>query len=413
MTTPDQIQQLKQNCYNMTRWLDHVHDYAQDIVNEVYFKITEVGKQDQTQKWASSIMDLTMAVVADMDFPGAAITGFALQGIVGSFADNTPGSLNKQFGEIWERFSATFQQMDTELAQIQADPVGNWNKSYKDPITGKVFTVSSLAGSGVYFPTNDLTLQGTPYYDPVKYDAAFDKVLVAFKYNMAKNVLGLKWSILHQPNHTFWSGWNDADARNFAKDQINGNRDVFLVWWHDQDGSCAGCPNNGISTSEPRLGVGEWYANWDYYHGETAPKDLCDWLMQDDGFGTTLNPDAITTRHDVFFNWPLEGNLNDHPEHSPRPKKQMTPVSEESSWKARQWHKYFAENPRHTVEHKIAQRCIDDPVFRANLVKNPKQTLSEYAGIPIPKEVEIEVIQETPGQYKLVIPYVGAPRRST
>ena len=95
------------------------------------------------------------------------------------------------------------------------------------------------------------------------------------------------------------------------------------------------------------------------------------------------------------------------------PKKVLAPTSDESKWRARQWHKYFAENPRHETEHKIAERTVNDPVFRANLVKNPKQTLSEFTGIPIPKEVEIEVIQETPGQYKLVIPYVGAPRRST
>lgn len=397
----------------MTRWLDHVHDYAQDIVNEVYFKISQDGSTDPMQKWTSAIMDVTMAVLADVDFPGAAITGYAFQGIIGSFSEDTPDPLNKKFGDVWSRFSATFQTTDTYLATFQGDPEGNWNKSFTNPFTGQTFTVSSLGDPNVFFPTNDPELQNTSYYDPVSFDAAFDKALVAFKYNLARNVLGMKWSILHQPNHTFWSGWNDDDARRFAKDQINGNRDVFLTWWPDQEGSCAGCPSDGMSTSEPRIGVGEWYSNWDYYHGERASKDMCDWLMQDDGFGTVLNPSAITTRHDVFYNWPLEGNLGDHPDHSTF-KRGVTKnvVSEETKNQARAWQKLLRQQGRKEIDEELIQRATDDPKFRADLIRNPKQAIEAHFGLPIPDEVKISVEQEKAGSYKLVLPYFGAPKRS-
>jgi hypothetical protein len=166
-----------------------------------------------------------------------------------------------------------------------------------------------------------------------------------------------------------------------------------------------------MSVVEPRIGVGTWYSNWDYYHGEQATKDMCDWLMQDDGFGTILNPDALTSRRDVFYNWPLDGNLRDHPDHMHRYRPRPV-ASEESRKRASGWHKLFASKSRVEAEAEVVQRAVDDPKFRADLVKNPKKTLEDHFGLPIPDEVKVEVVLERPGDYKLVLPYVGRPERS-
>jgi hypothetical protein len=395
----------------MSVWLDHVHDFSQDALNEVYLKISEDGSTDSSQKWVSSILDVAMAVVADLEFPGAAITGFALQAIVGSFVDDTPDSLKKAFGDAWGRFGASYEAEEDMLSQFANDPVGNWDKTFTDAASGKTFTVSQLGSSDVFFPSRDPKMQGTPFYDPVKFSSAADSSVAAFKYNLTKNLIGKKWTILHSPKRTFWDGWNDSDARNFAKNQVNSNRDILVLWRPDEDGSCAGCPNHGMSTLEVRIGVGQWYSSWDYYHGENASKDMCDWLIKDDGYGTILNPDALATRKDVFYNWPLEGNLNDHPENYSGPTKERQPVSEESIRRARNWHKLFSEKPRAELEGEIVQEALDNPVFMANLVKDPKGTVEGFAGVQIPDEVKVEVIQERPGDYKLLIPYVGRKRK--
>ena len=409
--TPEQIAQLRQNCYNMSVWLDHVHDFSQDALNEVYLKISEDGSTDSTQKWVSGILDVAMAVVADLEFPGAAITGFALQAIVGSFVEDTPDSLKKAFGDAWGRFGASYEAEEDALSQIAEDPVGNWDKTYTDVTTGKTFTANQLASLDVFFPSRDPNLQGTPFYDPDKFSKAADSAVASFKYNLTKNLIGKKWTILHSPKRTFWDNWSDSDAKKFAKDQVNGSRDIIVLWRPDEDGSCAGCPNHGMSTLELRIGVGEWFSNWDYYHGESASKDMCDWLIQDDGYGTILNPNALATRKDVFYNWPLEGNLNDHPEPFSGPTLKKKPVSDESKRRARDWHKLFDVKPRTELEREIVQEAFDNPVFMANLMKDPKVTLEEFTGISMPDEVKIEVIRERPGDYKLVIPYVGVQRK--
>ncbi|NBR68274.1 MAG: hypothetical protein EBT79_13560 [Actinobacteria bacterium] len=138
---------------------------------------------------------------------------------------------------------------------------------------------------------------------------------------------------------------------------------------------------------------------------------MCDWLMQDDGCGTVLNPDALTTRHDVFYNWPMEGNLTDHPEGRTGAPKVLPPVTQESRDRAKEWHRLFAKVPRHELEADIVQKAVDDPVFMAELVKNPRAAIESRTGLKIPDEVKLEVIVERPGNYKLVIPYVGRARR--
>jgi len=410
--TPEQIKQLQQNCYNIQEWLDHVHGFCQDTVNEAYFKLSQDGSGDPTQKWVSGIMDIAMAVVADLDFPGAAITGYAMQSLVGSFSSDTPEPLNKAFGDVWGRFSTTFQTMQDSFGDYATNPEENWDKTINDPFTGKTFTVSDLGRGDVFFPSRNPQVGDQRFYNPAKYDEASDKTVAAFKYNLVKNVIGKKWNILHSPKNDFWDGWSDDDARKFAKDQTNSNRDIIVLWWPDQDGSCAGCPNSGMSVTEPRLGVGDWYSSWDYYHGESASKDMCDWLMQDDGYGTILNPDAITTRHDVFYNWPMEGNLTDHPEGRTGVSKDLPPVTEESRERARDWHNLFSNVSRSELEAGLVQKTIDDPSFKANLVRNPKEAIENYLGLKIPEEVKLEVILEKPGDYKLVLPYVGRPKKS-
>lgn len=413
--TPEQIKQLQQNCYNIQEWLDHVHGFCQDTVNEAYFKLSQDGSGDPTQRWVSGIMDIAMAVVADLDFPGAAITGYAMQSLVGSFSSDTPESLNKAFGDVWGRFSATFQTMQDSFGEWATNPEANWDKTIEDPFDpmgDKKFTVSDLGRPDVFFPSRNPQVEDKQFYNPEKYDEASDKTVAAFKYNLVKNVIGKKWNILHSPKNDFWDGWSDDDARKFAKDQTNSNRDIIVLWWPDQDGSCAGCPNNGMSVTEPRLGVGDWYSSWDYYHGESASKDMCDWLMQDDGYGTILNPDAITTRHDVFYNWPMEGNLTDHPEGRASVQKEQLPVTQESRDRAKEWHRFFSTISRAKLESELVQKAIDDPIFKANLVRNPKGTIENYLQMKIPDEVRLEVILERPGDYKLVLPYVGKPSKS-
>lgn len=408
--TEAEIKQLQNNCYNISLWLDHVHDFLQDVLNEVYLKLSQDSGGDPGQDLVTKINDVTFAIIGDVDFPGAAITNYAIGSLMGSYDPDPPDPLKKVFGDVWGRFGATFQQAEDDFGNFATDPLSHWNDTYTDPTSGHVFHVYDLARDDVFFPSRDPHAPDG-FYNPDAFNELTDRLKSAFKYQLAKNVMGKKWSILHSPNNTFWDGWNENDARRFAEDQVKANRDIIVIWWADQGGSCAGCPSNGMSTTEPRIGVGEWYSSWDFYHGESAPQDMCDWLMQDDDCGNILNPSALTTRHDVFYNWPLDGNLSDHPVRGVERIRQDN-VPQESKARAKQWHKLLAEKSRAQIEAEIVQKYFLEPSFRAKLVKDPKSTLEEHLGIQMPEEVEVEVIQELPGRYKILIPYVGRPIKS-
>ena len=73
----------------------------------------------------------------------------------------------------------------------------------------------------------------------------------------------------------------------------------------------------------------------------------------------------------------------------------------------------FGIMSRSELERELIQKAVDDPVFKAHLIKNPKEAIEKHFDLPIPDEVRIEVVLERPGDYKLVLPYVGKPQRSS
>jgi hypothetical protein len=115
------------------------------------------------------------------------------------------------------------------------------------------------------------------------------------------------------------------------------------------------------------------------------------------------------TIRDVFYNFPMEGNLSDHPDHTERfvPEKKL--VSREDDLMGKRWRSFLGNVPRKDVEWEIIQRTVDDPKFRYDFVRNPKETLENFVGLKIPDGVKVEIIQEKPGDYKLVLPYIGRP----
>ncbi|MBV9389029.1 MAG: NHLP leader peptide family RiPP precursor [Chroococcidiopsidaceae cyanobacterium CP_BM_ER_R8_30] len=55
------------------------------------------------------------------------------------------------------------------------------------------------------------------------------------------------------------------------------------------------------------------------------------------------------------------------------------------------------------VESQLIQQAAQDPAFRERLLSNPKAVLNEK-GLAIPDSVQIQVLQETPNQFYLVLP---------
>lgn len=52
----------------------------------------------------------------------------------------------------------------------------------------------------------------------------------------------------------------------------------------------------------------------------------------------------------------------------------------------------------------VAERTQTDPAFRQELIQNPRQALTQSTGLDIPDTVKIDVREETPNQFYLVLP---------
>ncbi len=66
-------------------------------------------------------------------------------------------------------------------------------------------------------------------------------------------------------------------------------------------------------------------------------------------------------------------------------------------------------NNRFEFEHKLIQLAWEDENFRQELLSNPKAVFVRESGQEIPKDVEIEVIQETANKVYLVLPNNPTP----
>lgn len=63
-----------------------------------------------------------------------------------------------------------------------------------------------------------------------------------------------------------------------------------------------------------------------------------------------------------------------------------------------------AMNTRFEFERKLIERALEDETFKQELLSNPKAVYARESGEEVPKELEIEVLQETGNKVYLVFP---------
>ncbi|WP_135557430.1 NHLP leader peptide family RiPP precursor [Paenibacillus cymbidii] len=57
-----------------------------------------------------------------------------------------------------------------------------------------------------------------------------------------------------------------------------------------------------------------------------------------------------------------------------------------------------------TLKVQIIQKAWADPAFKQQLLQDPKAAISQAFGIELPEAIELNVVEETPTSYVLVIP---------
>ncbi len=65
-------------------------------------------------------------------------------------------------------------------------------------------------------------------------------------------------------------------------------------------------------------------------------------------------------------------------------------------------------NTRNELEKIVLERAMKDEDFRKQLLANPREILEQVSGMKIPSGFKVNVVEEDPNTYYLVLPHSGA-----
>lgn len=397
MPTTEQLAQVTTNANNLMDFYNHVHDFAQDNINGDYNRFLADATNDPGQQFLSTFLDSVFWSIGSLDFPGAGVIASFMGTFFSSYSGpNSPSSLQGTFASIWDRFSATFLQADHDLAAISANPAAFWDSTYTNPVNGKSVVVSSLGDSAVHVPESH-----TPDFQSMS-----EVALKTYQYNLAAELVRkLYWIVESVAYSGVGWGWSDEDMAKYGSQYIADNPAYFLRWRKVFKDRC-----------------GKRYYGIQYYNLsiltsgsmiDVASNDLCNWLFHDDGFGHT-NPRGIAERASVFNDWGLKYFTSDAiitPKRAPEPltaSEQTDPepaaLAPEQAEMVKTWAAFFKSNGRQELEKRLIDRALTDPLFAIQLVNHPRKVIAMECGIEVPPFIDIEVIPEEPGVYKLVLP---------
>jgi hypothetical protein len=67
---------------------------------------------------------------------------------------------------------------------------------------------------------------------------------------------------------------------------------------------------------------------------------------------------------------------------------------------------------RNEVEQRLIQKSLEDDAFRQQLLEDPRATVEQELGTPVPESIEIRAVEETPNAIYLVLPPTSSSDQS-
>jgi len=297
-------------------------------------------KPDATDNGLSPFSDILFAALSDIadlaDFenPVPAVITALLSGLVNSYKDTKPPNLVQTFGRIYDRNTATSQQISLDLATIADDVEHHLNDTFTIPAgviphpfdTQTTIKVSDLdqypfdpvnsaefLRYGAALMTgfrNRLTKQQLPAI------GGFSVGGVTIRYEHAYNTY-----IGHAPPTATGGCWSAAAGFTLTNNELQlADRSVTISGHGFSDWiRCAGefCTQSGAflvvtDRTETSISYKKYYMLLGFYDGERdggwylRSADFYNWLFKDDGFGCITNMDGIGRREDIVRSWGIQ-----------------------------------------------------------------------------------------------------------
>ena len=337
------VDRIQRNLQRLIALNEYCYPYASDTIISVFAHLVATDEKDNKDNGLGPFADILFAALSDLadlasvENPVPAIVTAFLGGLVNSYkVPPSPAALLQAFSRVFDRHTATSQQINADLAAIAADVSGNLSRSFEvpagllpNPFAKATITVADLAS--VEFP--DVNSQ--PFIDAGSaYVRGFRRGLtrqqlpavggyaiggVVIRYEHAYNTF-----IGVLPPGGSGGEWSAAAGFVINNQELQlADRSVSVTGSCFEDWTrCAGsfCSQGGAllvvtSRSASSISYKKYYMLRGFYDGERdggwslGSADFNAWLFKDDGFGSITNADGVAGREEVFRQWIQNGGL--------------------------------------------------------------------------------------------------------
>ena len=335
------VDRIKRNLEKLIALSEYCYPYASDTIISVFSHMVATDEKDNGLGPFGDILFAALsdlADLADVENPVPAVITAFLGGLVASYkVPPSPAKLLQAFSRIFDRHTATSQQINEDLAAIAADVSGNLGRSFDIPAgllpaafaDRKTITVADLAAvefpdvnSQLFIDAGSAYVRGfrrglTKQQLPAVGGYAIGGVMIRYMhaYNTFIGVL--------PPGGTggVWS----ADAGFVINNQelqladrsVSVSGSSFDDWNRTAGSFCSQSGALIVVTDrrEGSISYKKYYMLRGFYDGERdggwslGSADFNAWLFKDDGFGNITNADGVASRDEVFRKWIQNGGL--------------------------------------------------------------------------------------------------------
>lgn len=386
--TPGQIAQVQSNLKNMQALNDYVYNQggSSRILN-AYLLLSEQDNSDLGLTIGLNVLEGAFWAIGGMLGPIGNFSASFLSGMVSYWATsaNTPPSLNTTFASTAIRIQKTSFQVDQQLAAYYNDVAGNWNTSFT--YNGNTVSLADLAN--INFPA-----ETDNNFFPLANAAIFALDQMIWKTVLNINYVITLWELSSGP--TILPGDQNTPPIQYDESFIANNPSYYNTWsWHQSSG-CG--DTTGWNINEYNIGTGAGI-----FSDGGMSTAACQYLFIDSADGVTINANGLYPRKTVFNDLgikqtthivavPSGGGIG------------LSMSYKRAMVEERTLGKLVEREGRENIQQMVIAEAQKDPVFARNVVARPRETLESFLGVKIPESIYLSVIQETAGNFAIVIP---------
>jgi len=290
--TDEQVLRVKQNIRNLINFNNYLYTQGNTKILNAYFLLSLSDDKDLGLAIGLNILEGAMiALGAEGDIVGIIIANFAC-GVLDSYTESTPPSLNAQMSSLLTRFQATSEQLNVDLELYYSDPATYWNKTFTGSVTN-AFGTYPISSTFSNLATIDF---------PAQTESAFMNYILKAQYALDQQV----WNTL-LPNFviTQFNPSTMYPCKTNTEQQMESNAASFYAkhksywnnWIYYHSTNRKGEDNSYFTYWQNDIGTGA-SAFTDGHLNDSA----CDYLFIDSYDNIIINPNGLFHRYFVFNN---------------------------------------------------------------------------------------------------------------